>query len=201
MMISYSTSIAQNWLRLRIFDVAVSCCRGHTLDYTDVKKYSARQDLQNYKKGKNFLGTNLLAALLCPALGLLKLESCFWRSFSFACKWLWRWRWLSSIFPPDKNTKSMMMMATMIMIVHSFFPLHAGGHSRSLGLVRFNRRRKNIFVRHVRPDNVLRMGCTIYLGTDLWFIWKRPSGFKYKSIEDKENSQRHLKILTSAWSF
>ena len=77
MMISYSTSIAQNWLRLRIFDVAVSCCRGHTLDYTDVKKYSARQDLQNYKKGKNFLGTNLLAALLCPALGLLKLESCF----------------------------------------------------------------------------------------------------------------------------
>ena len=52
MMISYSTSIAQNWLRLRIFDVAVSCCRGHTLDYTDVKKYSARQDLQNYKKGK-----------------------------------------------------------------------------------------------------------------------------------------------------
>ena len=200
MMISYTTSIAQNWLRLRIFDVAVSCCRGHTLDYTDVKKYSARQDLQNYKKGKNFLGTNLLAALLCPALGLLKLESCFWRSFSFACKWLWRWWWLNSIFPPVKNTKNMMMM-TMIMIVHSFFPLHAGGHSRSLGLVRFNRRRKNIFVRHVRPDNVLRMGCTIYLGTDLWFIWKRPSGFKYKSIEDKENSQRHLKILTSAWSF
>ena len=102
--------------------------------------------------------------------------------------------------PTSQNTKNKMMM-TMIMIVHSFFPLHAGGHSRSLGLVHFNRRRKNIFVRHVRPDNVLRMGCTIYLGTDLWFIWKRPSGFKYKSIEDKENSQRHLKILTSAWSF
>ena len=86
MMTSYSTSIAQNWLCLRIFEVGVSCCRGHPLDHTDVKENSAlilriikifSHDAQNYKKGKNFLGTNLLAALLCPALGLLKLESCF----------------------------------------------------------------------------------------------------------------------------
>ena len=41
MMTSYSTSIAQNWLCLRIFEVGVSCCRGHPLDHTDVKENSA----------------------------------------------------------------------------------------------------------------------------------------------------------------
>ena len=156
MMISFSTSIAQNWLRLRIFEVGVSCCRGHTLDHTDVKKYSARQDLQNYKKGKNLLGTNLLAALLCPALGLLKLESCFWRSFSFACKWLWRWRWLSSIFPPVKNTKNVMMMAMKMIVLRIDSTLSFLCMQEAILRVwvwfTLIVREKNIFVRYVRPD-------------------------------------------------
>lgn len=205
MMTSYSTSIAQNWLCLRIFEVGVSCCRGHPLDHTDVKENSAMM-LRITKRLKTY-----------------KEQTC-WQHFSVLHSVCSNWKAASDVPSPSPASGCVVKMTMAKQHIptsqklkkhdddededdssenwqHSFSPLHAGGHSQSLGLVRSNRRRKNIFVRYVRPDNVLRMGCTIYLGTDLWFIWKRPSGFKYKSIEDKENSQRHLKILTSAWSF
>ena len=33
--------------------------------------------------------------------------------------------------------------------------------------------------------------------TDLGFIWKGPGSFEYKSVENKENSQRDLKVFIS----
>ena len=30
--------------------------------------------------------------------------------------------------------------------------------------------------------------------TDLGFIWKGPGSFEYKSVQDKENSKRYLKV-------